>query len=57
MKSAALCIEKPVEQARETGFINDNARRILLGRLKYLRHGELVLIDWQQTVCLRPPGY
>ncbi|MGB5606424.1 MAG: cyclopropane-fatty-acyl-phospholipid synthase family protein [Gammaproteobacteria bacterium] len=45
MKSAALCIEKPVEQARETGFINDNARRILLGRLKYLRHGELVLID------------
>ena len=45
MKSATLCIEKPVHETRDDGFIHDYARRILLNRLKQLRHGELILND------------
>ncbi len=45
MKSAALCIEKPAAERRRAGFLHDYAKRILLHRLKNLRHGELLLSD------------
>ncbi|HUT39866.1 MAG TPA: cyclopropane-fatty-acyl-phospholipid synthase family protein [Gammaproteobacteria bacterium] len=45
MKSAALCIDKPTLQNRETGFVTDYTKQAILNRLKSLRHGELVIID------------
>ena len=45
MKSAALCIEKPVSQTGMAAHINDYAKRILLKRLEKLQHGELILDD------------
>ena len=45
MKSAELCFDKPFPERQKAGWIRDNAKRIVLARLKYLRHGELVLRD------------
>jgi cyclopropane-fatty-acyl-phospholipid synthase len=45
MKSAELCFDKPFPERQKAGWIRDNAKRVVLARLKYLRHGELVLRD------------
>jgi len=45
MKSAALCIDRPVSKTRQTGFITNYAKRVLLTRLDNLRHGELIVND------------
>ncbi len=48
MKSAALCIEKPASQTGMAAHINDYAKRVLLKRLKNLRHGQLILNDGEE---------
>jgi len=45
MKSAELCIDRPVSQNRQAGRVKEYAKRLLLTRLGNLRHGELVLND------------
>ena len=45
MKSAALCLDKSLGQNRDGGIFADYARRVLLTRLRGLRHGELILND------------
>jgi cyclopropane-fatty-acyl-phospholipid synthase len=45
MKSATLCIDKAELQDRNPGLLDAIARRILLGRLENLRHGELILAE------------
>ena len=45
MKSAALCLDKSLGQNRDGGIFPDYARRVLLTRLRGLRHGELILKD------------
>lgn len=45
MKSAALCIDKPVSTSGVGGFLGNHAKRTLLSRLKFLRDGELILYD------------
>jgi cyclopropane-fatty-acyl-phospholipid synthase len=45
MKSAALCIDKPVSPANTAGLFGKHAKRTLLSRLKHLRDGELILYD------------
>jgi len=43
MKSAELCIDRPVPQNRQDGLVKEYAKRLLLARLGNLRHGELIL--------------
>ena len=45
MKSAELCIDRPVPQNRQAGLVKEYAKRLLLARLGNLRHGELILND------------
>ena len=48
MKSAAVCIDKPINQKRQTGRSGDYARRLFLKRLEALRHGELVIREGER---------
>jgi cyclopropane-fatty-acyl-phospholipid synthase len=43
MKSAELCIDRPVPLNRQAGLVKAYAKRLLLARLGNLRHGELIL--------------
>ena len=45
MKTAAMCIDKPVPANQRSGFFLDHAKRILHGQLENLQHGELILND------------
>jgi cyclopropane-fatty-acyl-phospholipid synthase len=45
MKSASLCIERPVSSTRQGGVLSDYAKRVLLTQLDNLCHGELILND------------
>lgn len=45
MKSVEVCIDKADAPERKAGFIGKSVKRVLLNRLKPVRHGELVLID------------
>jgi cyclopropane-fatty-acyl-phospholipid synthase len=45
MKSAELCIDRPVPQIRQEGLVKGYAKRLLLDGLGNLRHGELILKD------------
>ncbi len=45
MKSAAMCIDKSALQERDTGIFSNHARRVILSRLKNLRHGQLIVND------------
>jgi len=48
MKSAALCIDKPAAGSRNPGLFDHVAKRVLLGRLASLQHGELILVDGKE---------
>ena len=48
MKSATLCIDKPMDQKHRAGRSGDYPRRLFLRRLEALRHGELVIREGKQ---------
>ena len=43
MKSAELCIDRPVTPNRQAGLVREYAKKLLLAHLGNLRHGELIL--------------
>lgn len=45
MKSAALCIDKPLADNQRSVFFREHAKRLLLRQLENLQHGELILND------------
>ncbi len=48
MKSALLCIDKPVNQELKSGLASACAKRMLLKELARIEHGELILNDGKE---------
>jgi cyclopropane-fatty-acyl-phospholipid synthase len=55
MRSAALCIDKPVSFSPRTGLFIGYAKRFLLKQLKNIRHGELIINDGNEQHVFGQP--